>query len=82
MLDLNGILDGTSSQKAMLRRVILVYCGDLDVKFVITVFDPSIRSLQKKIFQVPKELWVLKQAPDLKRKSTVLHTILGPMYKI
>ena len=32
----------------MLRRVIIIYCGDLDVNFVVTVFDPN-------IFRVPDE---------------------------
>ena len=41
MFDLNEVRDETLSRKAMLRRVILIYCGDLDVNFVVTVFDPN-----------------------------------------
>ena len=41
MFDLNEVRDETSSRKAMLRRVIHIYCGDLDVNFVVTVFDPN-----------------------------------------
>ena len=51
MFDLNGIQMKLQLEKIhcdillikhdLLRRDILVYCGDLDVNFVVTVFDPN-----------------------------------------
>ena len=54
MLDLNKIrtklylenirCDVLLTEHDLLRKDILVFCGDLDVKFVVTVFDPNITS--------------------------------------